>query len=156
MTEKTHKIDEPDGGQFAALYAACERQLYGFVLSIHPYPDQVEDILQDTLAVLWKQFSSYDPDRPFFNWACGFALLKVKEHRRRESRHRHSFSEETIDALAEANELIPSDAKAREVALGFCLESLPSKDRELIESRYSGGQTLKSIADATGSTANAL
>ena len=59
MTEKTHKIDEPDGGQFAALYAACERQLYGFVLSIHPYPDQVEDILQDTLAVLWKQFSSF-------------------------------------------------------------------------------------------------
>ena len=156
MTEIPHQIDDPDGGQFAAHYAACQRQLFGFVLSIHPYPDEVEDILQDTLAVLWRQYSSYDPSRPFFNWACGFALLKVKEHRRREARHRRAFKDETIEALAEAGERIPSDAQAREVALGLCLESLPSKDRVLIEKRYTSGQTLKSIAEATGTTANAL
>ena len=156
MSENTQSKHPPDGGQFAARYAACERQLFGFVYSIHPYADDVEDILQETLAVLWQKYASYDPSRPFFNWACSFAFHKVKEHRRREARRRRVFNEETIDALKQASERIESDQPQREAALTSCLKKLPEADRDLVVQRYDRGESLKTIAEVAGTTANTL
>jgi RNA polymerase sigma-70 factor, ECF subfamily len=156
MPENSEPEPQPDGGQFAAHYAACERQLFGFVYSVHPYADDVEDILQETLAVLWQKFASYDPSRPFFNWACSFAFLKVKEHRRREARRRRIFNEETLEALKQASERIESDQPQREAALASCLKKLPETDRDLVVQRYDSGESLKTIAEVAGITANTL
>ena len=152
------KQDEPklSGSEFAAQYAACERQLRAFVHSIHPFAADVDDILQETLSVLWEKFAEFDPERPFFSWACGFAYRKTLEHRRREARHRKVFSEETIEALKRVSESVPEERVRRETVLSSCLEALGAKDRGLIENRYAGEQSLKELAEQAGTSANAL
>ena len=44
----------------------------------HPQRNDARDIVQDTAVGLWQHFAQYDAERPFVNWALGFARMHVR------------------------------------------------------------------------------
>ncbi len=144
-------MTEP-GNEFAKRLAQCDRELRRYVSLFVPRRDDVEEILQQTAAILWEKFGDYDRDREFLPWAIRFAYFEVLNFRKHQARRRFLHSEDVLHALAETRD----ELKARQSAMKHCLSKLTTDDRSLLERRYSDSSSIKSLAQETGRTVKAL
>lgn len=143
--------------QFTRHFSECERAMTAFAFSLVPNRADVDDVIQDTLSALWKNFDSYDPDRPFLPWANRFVYRQVQMLRRKQSnRAKLFFSEETFEHLANEEDSSFERDKVMGAALEKCLEKLSPKSRELVEQRYLSNGSLQQHAEKTGRTAEAV
>lgn len=142
--------------QFVAEFAACEHQLYRYILSLLPDPTQAQDVFQDTAVTLWEKFDTYDPQQPFINWVIGIARHKVLAHRKKFARQRHTFSDQTLELIADqaVAERVALDEQV--AALHECMAQLKSHEYQLIQARYDEGPSLKEYAQRTGRPVNTL
>ena len=143
--------------QFTRHFAESERAMLAFAYSLIPNRADADDVVQETLAALWKHFDDYDPERPFLPWANRFVYRQVQMHRRKQAtRAKYFFSNETIEKLAADEPFSLERDRAMESALEKCLLKLSPKNRELIEQRYLSKGSLQDFAAQTGRTSNAL
>lgn len=111
-----------------------------------PRPADVEDILQETSAQLWKKFAQYDCERPFVAWATRFAYLEVLKWRQKQARDVLIFSDELVEKLdATINNEAPL-LELRRRALDDCLDKLDERRRELLFDRYGQHGAIKQRA----------
>jgi RNA polymerase sigma-70 factor, ECF subfamily len=142
--------------EFARLLVSNDRELRRYIAMLVPRRDCVEEILQQTAAVLWEKFAEYDRKREFLPWAIRFAYFEVLNFRKNLARSRFVYSDEVLNALAQTREEISTELQHRRLALQHCLGKLPTEDRSLPERRYSDSSTVKALADETGRTVKAL
>ena len=152
--------EDPDTGrrvQFTRHFAECEPNLQAFAYSLVPNRADAEDVIQETLAALWKHFDEYDPDRPFLPWANRFVYRQVQMHRRKQAtRAKYFFSDETVEKLAAEDPASTDRDQAMTRALERCLLKLSASNRELVEHRYLSKGSLQDLAQESGHSANAL
>ncbi len=142
--------------EFTSLYTLHERQLFRFVAALLGQPADVDDVMQETAKKLWREFDSYDAERPFLPWACTVARYEVLSFRKRQQVRRKYFSEDVVDLLAAEWRQIDAADDRRAAALEACLRALPAADRALLDDRYSHEGTLQELAASTGRSPNAL
>ena len=143
--------------QFTRHFAECERSMLAFAYSLIPNRADAEDVVQETLAALWKHFDDYDPERPFLPWANRFVYRQVQTHRRKQAtRAKYFFSEETLEQLAKDEPFSADRDRAMGAALEKCLQKLSARNRALVEQRYLSKGSLQDYAEETGRTSNAL
>ncbi len=147
-------MKSPD--EFTILYTRHERQLVRFVASLLGQPSDVDDVMQETARVLWREFERYDAERPFLPWACAVARFEVLSFRKRQKTRRKYFSEETVELLAMEWREVAAGDDARAEALTACVAALPEKDRRMLAQRYGEGETLREAAERTQREVNAL
>ncbi|MBM4090124.1 MAG: sigma-70 family RNA polymerase sigma factor [Planctomycetes bacterium] len=107
---------------------------------------QAEDVLQDTNVVLLRKAAEYQPGTDFWAWASQVARYQVLTHAKRLGRERLVFDEELMESLAAESQLRAASLDQRRDALLACLERLPAPQRQLLEMRYSLGQSMDQIA----------
>ena len=139
-----------DSEDFIRLYARHEGRLRRYVSALVPVPADVDDVLQESAIALMRKFDEYDPNRPFFNWACRFAFFEVMQHRKRAKTRRRHFSDETVQAIARDYQEHEQLAAQRRQALAECLRQLGVQDRRLVELRYASDETVGSLAERLG------
>jgi RNA polymerase sigma-70 factor (ECF subfamily) len=137
-----------DHERFMRLFLEHEPEILRSVMVFVPQRSDARDIVQDTAVALWQHFSEYDPDRPFVNWAVGFARIHVRRHFR-ECQRQVRLSEKALEAL-----LIVSDERAalkehRAQALQECLKEIPDGQRGIIEDYYFKDLSVETISAAT-------
>src|SRR5579871_2904389 len=108
----------------AQLLAVSQRPLYAFIRAQVRTPADADDIYQETATVLCDHFDAYDPEKPFFAWACGIAWRKVLSHRRNASRLKLVAGEELGALLAESIAGAIARVDPRVDRLTECLNSL--------------------------------
>ncbi len=90
-------------------------------------PDDIEDLVQETLLAIHNQRHTYDPARPVTAWLHAIARYKLVDLLRRRSR-----TDVMTDALDDVDELLAISsepaAEARHDLAGL-LEQLPDKQR---------------------------
>ena len=145
-----------DSEQFLSLLTAHQSSLYAYIVSLLPNRQQADDILQETNVVLWRKGEDFAEGTSFLAWACQVAYFNVLSHRRRMSRDRHTFGDDLFDYLAERQCERVDSLEDRQQALRRCLEKLPPKHRELIESRYQPGASVRRMADQRKTSEGAL
>tara|TARA_R110002096_G_scaffold114989_5_gene249189 strand:+ start:1545 stop:1826 length:282 start_codon:yes stop_codon:yes gene_type:complete len=59
--------------RFSRLILESEPVMLRSILVVVPNCADAREIMQETAVALWRQFDSYDPARPFINWAMGFS-----------------------------------------------------------------------------------
>src|SRR5690606_22882200 len=109
--------------------------------------EDARDVLQETNLVLWKKADDFTEGTDFMAWAFRTAYLQVLNFRRKASRDRLYFSEETIAALSDRLTKHHRDADDRLDALSQCLRRLPKEHRRLVQERYAGHVPVKTIAE---------
>lgn len=142
--------DEAQGAEFVRLLTAHQLDIYFYIRSLVPDPNEVADIVQDTALVLWEKRKLSGEIRDFRAWAFQIARYKVMEHRAQRKRKGLCFSDALVDELALQapryanieNELIDG--------LQRCVEQLATRDRELLSQRYSSLTSCETIARAIG------
>jgi RNA polymerase sigma-70 factor, ECF subfamily len=147
---------EPSNEDFAALYSACHLDLLRYVLTLLPDRPQAEDVVQDIARLLWQKRHEYDPARPFFPWARGFARFEVLMVLRRQAVRGKYFSEQLVEQLAEERVAHEEQLSAQRDALAGCLQKLDEPARELLMLRYGRELTVQQLAQQRGKSANAL
>jgi len=147
----TESADATRYDEFVSLFARHEQAVRGFVRSLLPSSQDVDDILQEVGLACWRKFDSFTPDAQdgFVRWACVVARFAVLRHRRNRARDRLVFSEEVIEMLATDAEARLEKAEAERDAVGRCLGKLADAERRLLLSVHTPGDSVARIAKDT-------
>ncbi|MFK7909456.1 MAG: sigma-70 family RNA polymerase sigma factor [Akkermansiaceae bacterium] len=157
FSRRDHPDDNPDDLQaFIKLLTEHQGNLRAFIVSLMPGSSDVADVLQETNVVLWQKRKKFKLGTNFVAWS--FQIARYEVHRQRDRSRRDqavSFSNELIEMLGDTEET-NVDSEKLHVALDICLEKLSPKQRELVEQRYTPGQSLEDYAAQSGRSAGSL
>ena len=110
------------------------------------WPDEVEDLLQESLLAIHNQRMTYDPSAPLTAWLYAIAKYKLIDWLRR-----HARREMQNDVLDDENELFSTaDADANEAHrdLAVLLDLLPEQQRAAIMHTKVDGWSVRETAVA--------
>lgn len=117
-------------------------------------PDEIEDLVQETLLAVHNQRQTYLPSQPLSGWTYAIAKYKLVDLLRRRSRRdvlNDPLEEET--ALAAPDE---SNAVAARRDLAVLLDRLPERQRLPIVHTKLEGLTVAEAAQRTGMSESAI
>jgi RNA polymerase sigma-70 factor (ECF subfamily) len=110
------------------------------------WPDEVEDLLQESLLAIHNQRMTYDPSAPLTAWMYAIAKYKLIDWLRR-----HARREMQNDVLDDENELFSTadaDANDAQRDLATLLELLPEQQRAAIMHTKIDGWSVRETAVA--------
>ena len=141
--------------RFTRLLLESEPVMLRSILVLVPNRTDARKIMQETAVALWRQFESYDPGRPFINWAMGFSRIETRRFLARQQR-RAQLSEQAMEVLAQEMEHKPAFGAAIERHLATCLGKLTEKQRRLIQGYYQEHRSVAWLSQAEGRSVEAI
>jgi RNA polymerase sigma-70 factor (ECF subfamily) len=144
-----------DAAAYRDFLAELSGRLRAFLRKrLHHMPDEVEDIVQETLLAVHNARHTYRADQPLTAWVYAIARYKLMDFLRARSR-REAFN----DPLEDEHELFAAcddePAQARR-DIGALLEQLPDKQRLPIVHVKLQGMSVAETAELTGLSESAV
>jgi len=136
--------------QLVALLTQHQRRIFSYIYTLVPERHDAEDLLQETNLVICEKFDSFEQGTDFVAWAYQIAYWRIRYARQKFARSKVVFQQELVDALAQTATTLQEEIDDRHVALGNCLQKLPSRDRELVLTRYEPGGGVPEAARRSG------
>lgn len=103
-------------------------------------PNEIDDIVQDTLATAWKNLSKFDRSKPFGPWLRGIARNLTLAHHRKTRMALVPYDPAwllTLEDQCAALHRQPGDTLDDKLGvLRNCIEQLPEPYRQTIRLRY--------------------
>ena len=149
---------EQNQNDFLRLITLYQSQLHGYLHAILHNMADTEDVLQNTIMVLWKKFDQFEPGTNFLHWAMRTARFEALKFHRTCRRDRRFFSEELVSELTEGTFASHQEdfVERRRTALSGCLAKLEERDRQLLSNCYESGATITAVAAGLGRTAQSV
>ncbi len=139
--------------RFTAEWMKAQNTVFAFVhAQIHHYHD-AEDVFQSVGQAAAERFDDFDTSRSFTAWVMGIARNHVLRYYHDRHRDRHVFSEQVMDAIAEAHSEIAPDTDVRFEALQQCMGHIGTKASALVDMRYRRSMSPAQISETLGLTA---
>ena len=174
--------DPPDGDATHATHAHTERMLRSLLLAgldgdaqayrrflqqlgirlrsfyrrrLSGWPDDVEDLVQDTLLAIHNQRHTYRPDQPVTAWVHAIARYKTIDllRARRVREALHDPLDDDAHALFDTSEVEATETRRD---LDRLLATLPDRQRRPIEQVKLEGRSVAEVASATGMSESAV
>ena len=136
--------------QLVALMTQHQRRIFSYIYTLVPDRHDAEDLLQETSVVICEKFDEFREGTDFVAWACQIAYWRVRYARQKFARSKVIFQQELVDALAQTAATMREELDERHEALALCLQKLPSRDRELVLTRYEPGSGVPEAARRSG------
>ncbi len=151
-----HKTDTYT--EFVKQLTQHQAALRGFIIALLPGSCDVGDILQETNVVLWEKQSSYQAGTNFQAWAFSVARIKVMQHWDQQKKHQCvSLSEEAIAAIADSRAMSNATVEDKKFsALQQCMAKLRGSELDVVNARYTMGESLESLAQNMGTSGGSL
>lgn len=146
-------------GGDAAAYESSLRELAAMLRGYYrrrlaSLPDEVEDLVQETLIAVHNQRHTYDPDQPLTAWVHAIAKYKYVDLVRRRS-GREALND-PLDDDVEAFAASDHDAADAKRDLRKLLATLPDRHRRPIECVKIEGLSVAETAHRTGMSESAV
>jgi RNA polymerase sigma-70 factor (ECF subfamily) len=138
--------------EFMQLFLEYQPQIYSYIRSLLFQRADADDVMQETVSVLWRKFDQFEKGTRFDRWAFRTAYHQVRFFRQRKAREsqRLQFSDELIDTLSgEAEEFLDNTDDAL-AALERCVHKLPEKQKRMVAWRFEPGGTNRAISKRIG------
>lgn len=144
-----------DARAYEAFLGDLARHLRGFLRKrLVRLPDEVEDLVQETLLAVHNQRHTYDPAQPVTAWVVAIARYKLVDCLRHHGRRDARF--EALDEDHEAFAITDDAAAEAQRDLGKLLETLPEKMRVSIVHTKLDGLSVAETAAKTGLSESAI
>lgn len=123
---------------------------------LQAWPDEVEDLVQETLLALHLQRGTWDAELPVSAWMLAIARHKLIDLWRRRSRRQAELT--SLDELGEADEPVAegSEEGTSRRDLGVLLGAIPAAQREAIVLTKIEGLSVAEAAERTGASVAAV
>lgn len=141
---------------FVKLLTANYARIYAYIISLVPNDSDADDLMQETAAVMWENFSRFEPGTNFVSWAVTIAKFQILKYRKKHQRSRVFLSDKAYDLLISETEKIQEESQDRLQALRNCLKKLSQKDQQFIRLRYYEGASARIVAQKTGQSIDAV
>lgn len=139
------RISQEDEAALRELYVRYGQRMYVYALSLTNLPQKADDIVQDTLIVVWQSAGRFRGEGRVLAW-----LLGIVHHTAMKSlRHSHQPITEAMEELLPALAVSPEEriqAKEQVQSLRRGLESLSAEHRAVLELVFYQGLSLKEVA----------
>ena len=132
-----------------------QRQIFAYIYTLVPDRHDAEDLLQETSVVICEKFDDFTPGTDFVAWACQIAWWRIRLARQKFARAKVIFDEEVFAAVARTAGEMAAELDERHEALAGCLKKLPTRDRELVLTRYEPGSGVAEAARRSGRSMDA-
>lgn len=147
--------NDGDARAYRAFLQATATHLRAFLRRrLQRWPDEVEDLVQESLLAIHNQRLSYDPGVPLTAWIYAIARYKLidwlRRHARREGLHEPLDDEHALFSSAD------QDAGEARRDLAGLLDALPEKQREAIVLTKLNGLSVREAASALQMTEAAV
>lgn len=146
----------PPEADFVQLFTRYQRRLFLLILSQIHDPIEAEEVLQNVNVIIWKKCQQFQPGTNFLAWAAAIVNFEVLKYRSRRTRERLVFSDDFLTTVAAEVVERSEELELRRTALKDCIQKLRAQDQELIQQRYSPGETGKNLAEQVGRPANSV
>lgn len=143
-------------GEFSKLFAESHKHLYNFAFSLTLNRCDADDVMQESMLLVWERFAEYDSEKSFTKWAMAFVYRKVLESRRKHARRARILSSEALQIIYEDEIVKTESEKPVYKVLDECLSKISEYDKELLLWRYSPNLPLKSLAEKYNRSVNAI
>lgn len=148
------RVARQDRRAFEELYNLYHRRLARFLTRLTHRYDLAEEIINDTLWVVWRRAHDFRGDSQPSTWIMGIAYRKARNAFRASARLRTRELLEGPVALPAADESVRA-AELRDW-LGRALERLPVEQRMAVELCYELGFSCEEIAVIMGCPTNTV
>jgi RNA polymerase sigma factor (sigma-70 family) len=149
------RICEADHDAFEALYRRYYHRLFRFSYRVTRRIDQVEEIINDVMFVVWRKASTFSPEARVSSWIFGIAYrkcLKTLSERPKAEHLSLDDMEETIPAVQDGGLRKLEIEDWVSVAFG----KLPADQRAVLELTYHQGLHYHEIAEIMGCPENTV
>lgn len=158
MTEKDPSpgkdVDRTE--EFVRLLGQTQRYRFAYMMSLTNNREVTEELLQETNLVLWREFENFELGTNFTAWSCRVAFNQLRAWRKKQQRSRLKFSDEFLEAVAGELEAASDRSDERVHCLQGCVALLPEHHRQLIQYRYTAGESIETIAERTGKSLDSV
>lgn len=144
MSDNIHNSND-DTKLFMSLILSSQKDLYVYILSLVLSPSDTDDILQDTLTIMWRKFGDYESGTNFVAWGKQIARYKVMEYLRKNKSSKLCFDSEVLKII-ESQIDHKDDLSDRKQAMRDCLKKLAEKQMSMLKMRYVQDMSYKQIA----------
>lgn len=150
------RIRAGDPAAFESLYLEIHPRLFRFICRMVPNPDSAEDLVNETMLVVWENPDGYDFSCKLSTWIFGIAYHKALKASAKSGR---MGSHVSVDDFAEVlPDRKPSDTRTLELDnwLSAALETLSPEQRAVIELTYYNELPYQEIALILGCPENTV
>lgn len=130
---------------FMELILSCQKEIYTYIISLLFSPSDADDILQETLTVMWRKFGEFESGTNFVAWGKQIARYKIMSHLQNNRASRLCFDSDVLKLIESKSSQIDNFSD-RKKALKKCLQKLPEKYRSVLKMRYSQNMSFKQMA----------
>ncbi len=119
------------------LYSQHQRWLFGYLMTLLGNPEDAEDVMQEVSVVMWREHQNFELGTNFTGWLSVIAYHQVQKFWRQRKKKATYLDVAVIEQLASVVTKDREVVDIRRQFLGECLETLPAKERDLVQSVYS-------------------
>lgn len=134
---------------FMSLVLASQRKIYLYILSLVIYPSDADDLLQDTLVLMWSKFDEFQAGTDFTAWGRSVARYKVMNYLKKNKSAKLQFDEDLLRVIASESRQTDNLADRLEV-MKNCIKALSDKEIYLLRMRYHLDFSFKKMALQVG------
>jgi RNA polymerase sigma-70 factor (ECF subfamily) len=153
--ELLERIGGGDRGAMQKLYFAYHRRLHRFLARTLP-ADQVDEVINDTMFVVWRHAKDFRGDSRLSTWLLGIAYRLALKRLKRKAGHAGM----AFDVLEAVEPALADDSGAAQREqrewIDRALTSLPPVQRLTVELAYFAGHTCEEIAAITDCPVNTV
>lgn len=134
------------------------RLVFGFIYALTRDADASEEIFQDVSVAVLEETARDSTVEHFLPWILGVARNRVADHYRKRGRLQPvpEVLAETMVEVFEQSEESREESAHRIRGLLDCVEALPPRQRQIVESRYRDRMPVSKLAAAIGWKADAV
>lgn len=124
----------------------AEPRIFAYIHAHISGRHDAEDLLQQTIMVLWSKFDQFQPDTSFIAWALKVASYEILMFYREQDQRKRYFSEAFLRLIGETATQMSDEFEDLKSALADCMTKLPPDDRDVVHRYYDTDATIKSVA----------
>jgi len=145
--ELLRRVVKGDTAAFERLYLIYHSKLQRFILRMTNRVDGVDELIQDTMMVVWEKAENFDYTCKPSTWIFGIAYRKALKSLAKNGRY--DFMEDTDEMSEILADTRPTQAMELELVdwLGSALTLLSPDQRAVLELTFHHGLHYKEIAD---------
>ncbi len=149
------RIATKDKVAFEALYARLFPQLTRYLTRLLRRPELVEEIVNDTMFVVWEKASSFEGRSKVSTWVTGIAYLKgIKALDRLKNIPEQHADVSELEKLEDGGDIISRLGLEDWLVAG--LDLISPDQRSVVELTYFSGYSYQEIADIMGCPVNTV
>jgi len=146
LEEKMALAQTGDNNAYASLLSDITQILRGYLLRRMAGSADIEDVLQEILISVHNARHTYDKSRPFKPWLFSIAKFRLYDHFRKVYRNARNEKGVFDEIANEISENVTDDTDSNE-ELYEAIETLPKKQKQIIEMMKVEGYTAKEVGE---------